>query len=761
MAADAAVDAAAQRPGPCGDRPRGRGGRCSPRRSPAGCGSTPPTTPRSSPITDMVRDTMPNCAALAVTGDADRFSYLLPGNTVGMFATGEGAQAHGVHLFVLSDKDVASGYGDATVELTDWVRAHGTLIAHHATFTYDGLEVWRTPIDPYAPLADTEQIPGGSFVITDTNRCGGFPSSSTSSPPGWPRSAASRSSAPRSREAGRRRPAPARADLHRRGAHRDGDGPRRALAGGRPARRAAPTPPTGPPTSRRSPRVPIPHPADRPGHLRRLPARRRRRSGSRPARRAARAADRHARRARSGRRSRVACWSTAGASDRVRLAADRPARAGRRPRHPVRRRREPGRRAAAATDCERTLPTTVRPFVTALLAGLALYLALPCWPSKFGPAAAPQPPLGGQAMSAPALGPTAPPAERAASLVRARHRRSGCWSVALARAGIGRAASRLGTALPPLPAVAAVGPACSAPPRPRRPTSCCCATPLGSAGSSRSARRRGGAGRRPALGMTCCASTSPPGAAPDRGQQVERPARVRRRDPRPGRAARRFRRRPVLVTAAVLQLAHRRCRSRACSPISAATRPQPSPPPSSGPCKDIAAAARRPGRPANPYATLQARHDRDAPARPCPAPPPRRSSARPPARRGGRSWTPDPDAVATQAPEWMDCLARRGYTDAQQALPPARRAAAWCSRSPPAASGRAPVSEQAWPYGWGYGGALVEGGALTPADLQRSSSTTSRGAPPCSAPSSRCRCAGPSGRRRRPRRARGCPTPPR
>ena len=126
-------------------------------------------------ITDMVRDTMPNCAAFAVTGDADRFSYLLPGNTVVMIATGEGAQAHGVHLFVLSDKDVASGYGDATVELTDWVRAHGTLIADHATFTYDGLEVWRTPIDPYAPLADTEQIPGGSFVITDTNRCGGFP----------------------------------------------------------------------------------------------------------------------------------------------------------------------------------------------------------------------------------------------------------------------------------------------------------------------------------------------------------------------------------------------------------------------------------------------------------------------------------------------------------------------------------------------------------------------------------------------------------
>lgn len=126
-------------------------------------------------ITGMVRDTMPGCATISVTGDPDRFSYLLPGNKVATFATGEGAQAHGVHLFVLSDKDVSSGYGDATVELTRWVRSHGTLIAGHDTFTYDGLEVWRTPIDPYAPLADTEQIPDGTFVITDTNRCGGFP----------------------------------------------------------------------------------------------------------------------------------------------------------------------------------------------------------------------------------------------------------------------------------------------------------------------------------------------------------------------------------------------------------------------------------------------------------------------------------------------------------------------------------------------------------------------------------------------------------
>jgi 4-amino-4-deoxy-L-arabinose transferase-like glycosyltransferase len=126
-------------------------------------------------ITAMIRDTLPSCATISVTGDPDRFSYLLPGTTIATFATGEGAQAHGVHLFILSDKDVSSGYGDATAELTRWVRDHGTLVADHATFTYDGLQVWRTPVDPYAPLADTEQIPGGTFVVTDANRCGGFP----------------------------------------------------------------------------------------------------------------------------------------------------------------------------------------------------------------------------------------------------------------------------------------------------------------------------------------------------------------------------------------------------------------------------------------------------------------------------------------------------------------------------------------------------------------------------------------------------------
>ncbi len=86
----------------------------------------------------------------------------------------------------------------------------------------------------------------------------------------------------------------------------------------------------------------------------------------------------------------------------------------------------------------------------------------------------------------------------------------------------------------------------------------------------------------------------------------------------------------------------------------------------------------------------------------------------------------DPDAVATQTPEWLDALcAHTGRTDASRlyetdtgrrlVLPLAARTV-----------GGVRVAEESWPYAWGYGGALVDGGALRPdeaatvlADLHR------------------------------------------
>jgi len=76
----------------------------------------------------------------------------------------------------------------------------------------------------------------------------------------------------------------------------------------------------------------------------------------------------------------------------------------------------------------------------------------------------------------------------------------------------------------------------------------------------------------------------------------------------------------------------------------------------------------------------------------------------------------DPDPVVTQTPEWLDALCRfRGYVDASRLyeFPDGRRlvlpmaARVWAG---------ARVTEESWPYGWGYGGALVAGDPLTSAD---------------------------------------------
>jgi hypothetical protein len=78
----------------------------------------------------------------------------------------------------------------------------------------------------------------------------------------------------------------------------------------------------------------------------------------------------------------------------------------------------------------------------------------------------------------------------------------------------------------------------------------------------------------------------------------------------------------------------------------------------------------------------------------------------------------DPNAVATQTPEWVDGLcSARGYVDASRLyeLPDGRSlilplAAKTCSG--------VRITEESWPYGWGYGGALVAGGHLTVPDVR-------------------------------------------
>ena len=120
-----------------------------------------------------LRVQVPACSAITTTAEAARFTHLLPGRAIGSFATEGGAVSHGVHLFVVSDKDVLSG--TVTADFPSAVRSRGRLLASFASATYHGLQLWEVPTDPYDPLADVETVPGGDFVTTVGSRCGGYP----------------------------------------------------------------------------------------------------------------------------------------------------------------------------------------------------------------------------------------------------------------------------------------------------------------------------------------------------------------------------------------------------------------------------------------------------------------------------------------------------------------------------------------------------------------------------------------------------------
>jgi CelD/BcsL family acetyltransferase involved in cellulose biosynthesis len=78
----------------------------------------------------------------------------------------------------------------------------------------------------------------------------------------------------------------------------------------------------------------------------------------------------------------------------------------------------------------------------------------------------------------------------------------------------------------------------------------------------------------------------------------------------------------------------------------------------------------------------------------------------------------DPNAVATQSPQWLDSLCRaRGYRDSSRLYElPDGRTLILPLVSRTAAAVR--ITLDSWPYGWGYGGVLVSGGRFTAADAR-------------------------------------------
>jgi hypothetical protein len=81
-----------------------------------------------------------------------------------------------------------------------------------------------------------------------------------------------------------------------------------------------------------------------------------------------------------------------------------------------------------------------------------------------------------------------------------------------------------------------------------------------------------------------------------------------------------------------------------------------------------------------------------------------------------KAFAADPHAVATQSPQWADCLAaRRGRADASRLyeLPDGRSLVLPLSGRQWAG---VRVAEESWPYGWVYGGALSSDGPVTEQD---------------------------------------------
>lgn len=121
---------------------------------------------------------LPSCAAVNASGDTQKYEYLTGGLITGRsfagFSVGPAALADGVHYFLLAPTDAAELNGDMTPALEAWIRANGRELAVFPSQVYDTVQVWYVPLNPFDPVADTVDIPGGVFINTVGSHCGGY-----------------------------------------------------------------------------------------------------------------------------------------------------------------------------------------------------------------------------------------------------------------------------------------------------------------------------------------------------------------------------------------------------------------------------------------------------------------------------------------------------------------------------------------------------------------------------------------------------------
>lgn len=120
-----------------------------------------------------LQSSRPPCETVNAIASSAAWGPLMPGRVVTEFGTAEAALSRGVHLFYLNEKDGRLGY--ALPELSASVKARGMRVEHFPSRTYEGVELWEVPTDPYDALADVNPIKDGTFVVTVGSRCGGFP----------------------------------------------------------------------------------------------------------------------------------------------------------------------------------------------------------------------------------------------------------------------------------------------------------------------------------------------------------------------------------------------------------------------------------------------------------------------------------------------------------------------------------------------------------------------------------------------------------
>jgi O-antigen/teichoic acid export membrane protein len=121
----------------------------------------------------FIATTLPACAAVNVSGDLQKYSYLQPGRSFSYFSVGAAALADGVHYFLLSPVDATEEEGNMSPALESWIRSHGQRLVIFPSQVFKTVQLWHVPASPYDPAADVTDIAGGIYVNTASSDCGG------------------------------------------------------------------------------------------------------------------------------------------------------------------------------------------------------------------------------------------------------------------------------------------------------------------------------------------------------------------------------------------------------------------------------------------------------------------------------------------------------------------------------------------------------------------------------------------------------------